>query len=410
MADTTHGQPGKSLAALTDQCVMCGLCLPHCPTYGLDQHEAESPRGRIAVARRLASGQLPVSAETVGHLDRCLACLACEAVCPSQVEYEEILIQTRALLKPSRPPRGRLSRWLADPAILVRLARLGSALRAGYWLPPLARWWPGSSRLRRLAAEMPRTPARVPLPLPLLPAAATGARGRVILFPGCIASVFDHDTLDAARILLGALGHEVAMPTAPVCCGALALHAGDVEAAARSAQATHAVLQACDAETALVCASGCLGSLRDHGMPGSALRIDDVLAFLAVDVRWPQLRFKALPQRVAVHLPCTQMHVGSGKQPLLQLLASIPGLQLLVLPDQPGCCGAAGNYFIEQADHADRLRAQKLDQVARQSADLLLTTNIGCRIFLGNGLRQQGAATPVLHPLALLARQLETRA
>lgn len=406
MADTTHGQPGKSLAALTDQCVMCGLCLPHCPTYGLDQHEAESPRGRIAVARRLASGQLPVSAETVAHLDRCLACLACEAVCPSQVEYEEILIQTRALLKPSRPPGGRLSRWLADPAILVRLARLGSALRAGYWLPPLARCLPGSSRLRRLAAEMPRTPAHVPLPLHSAP--VTADRGRVILFPGCVASVFDRDTLDAARILLGALGHDVAMPTAPVCCGALALHAGEVEAAARSAQATHAALQACDAETVLVCASGCLGSLRDHGMPGSALRIDDVLAFLAADVRWPRLRFKALPQRVAVHLPCTQMHVGSGKQPLLQLLASIPGLQLLVLPDQPGCCGAAGNYFIEQADHADRLRAEKLDQFGRQSADLLLTTNIGCRIFLGNGLRQRDARVAVLHPLTLLARQLET--
>ena len=104
------------------------------------------------------------------------------------------------------------------------------------------------------------------------------------------------------------------------------------------------------------------------------------------------------------------MHVGSGKQPLLQLLASIPGLQLLVLPNQPGCCGAAGNYFIEQADHADRLRAEKLDQFGRQSADLLLTTNIGCRIFLGNGLRQRGARIAVLHPLALLARQLETQA
>lgn len=406
MADTTHGQPDNNLAALTDQCVMCGLCLPHCPTYRLDQHEAESPRGRIALARRLASGQLPASAQTIAHLDHCLACRACEAVCPSQVQYEEILIQTRALLKPLRPTRGRLARWLVDPVILVRLARLGSALRVKRWLPPLARWLPGQSRLRRLAEEMPATPDR--LPGSLSPALIKSDRGRVILFPGCVASVFDRDTLDGAMILLTAIGHEVVTPSETVCCGALALHAGEREAAAGNAQITRAALQDCDSGTVLVSASGCLGSLRDKTLAGSGLRIDDVLSFLAAAEGWKSLRFKPLHQRATLHLPCTQMNVGSGKQPLLQLLSRIPGLELLVLPDQPGCCGAAGSYFIEQADRADRLRAEKLDQVGRHSPDLLLTTNIGCRIFLGNGLRQRDSKIPALHPLALLARQLET--
>lgn len=407
MADTTHGQPDNNLAALTDQCVMCGLCLPHCPTYRLDQHEAESPRGRIALARRLASGQLPASDQTIAHLDHCLACRACEAVCPSQVQYEEILIQTRVLLKPVRPAHGRLARWLDDPAILVRLARLGSALRAEHWVPQLARWLPRRSRLRRLAEEMPATPRRLPEPVSSAPI-TYDRRGRIILFPGCVASVFDRDTLDGARILLTALGHEVVMPTGTVCCGALALHAGERESAARTAQATRVALQACDAATVLVSASGCLGSLRDHTMASSGVQVDDVLAFLAAAEGWRNLRFKALHQRAAVHLPCTQMNVGSGMQPLLQLLARIPALELLVLPDQPGCCGAAGSYFIEQADRADRLRVEKLDQIGRQSPDLLLTTNIGCRIFLGNGLRQRDSMMPVLHPLALLARQLET--
>lgn len=235
----------------------------------------------------------------------------------------------------------------------------------------------------------------------------TSDRGRIILFPGCVASVFDRDTLDGGRILLTALGYEVVMPTEAVCCGALALHAGVREAAAHTAQATRSALQACDAAIVLVSASGCLGSLRDQTMTGSGLRVDDVLAFLAADEGWNTLRFKPLHQRVTLHLPCTQMNVGSGKAPLLQLLMRIPGLELLVLPDQPGCCGAAGSYFIEQAARADRLRAEKLDQVDQQSPDLLLTTNIGCRIFLGNGLRQRDSMIPVLHPLALLARQLE---
>ena len=323
------------------------------------------------------------------------------------MQYEEILIQTRALLKPARPAGGRLARWLADPVTLVRLARLGSALQTQRWLPSLARWLPSQSRLRRLAEEMPSTPRHLPMPVYAAPILSN--RGRIILFPGCVASVFDRDTLDGGRILLTALGYEVVMPHETVCCGALALHAGEREAAARTAEATRASLQACDAATVLVSASGCLGSLRDQTMAGSGLRVDDVLAFLAADEGLGNLRFKPLKQRAALHLPCTQMNVGSGKQPLLQLLMRIPGLELLALPDQPGCCGAAGSYFIEQADLADRLRAEKLDQVDQQSPDLLLTTNIGCRIFLGNGLRQRESVVPVLHPLALLARQLEMK-
>ncbi len=227
------------------------------------------------------------------------------------------------------------------------------------------------------------------------------------MFPGCIASVFDRDTLASGRYLLTALGYQVIVPDQVVCCGALALHAGEREQATRIGQGTREALQACNAPTVLVSASGCLGSLRDHTMRGTGLEVADILGFLAADPHWNDLRLRPLKQRAALHLPCTQMNVGSGSGPVSKLLARIPGLELLHLPDQPGCCGAAGSYFIEQPERADRLRNEKLDQVALQSPDLLLTTNIGCRIFLGNGLRQRDSTIPVLHPLTLLARQLE---
>jgi glycolate oxidase iron-sulfur subunit len=406
MADTTHATTGSSIAALADQCVMCGLCLPHCPTYQLDRHEAESPRGRIAMARQLESGQLPASEATIAHLDHCLGCLSCQAVCPSQVRYDDILIQTRALLAPLRPRSGRVSSWLSRPGLLRRLGALSAAVSAHRWLPGLARVLPGRSPLRRLAAETPKagttaaSSSRAP--------AVDGPRGRVTLFPGCVASVFDRDTLAAGRRLLEALGYTVVMPDKATCCGALALHAGDTRRALATAQATRRTLEACNASTVLVSASGCLGSLRDHSLRGSGLEIADILGFLARDGAIDTLSFLPLTGRAALHLPCTQVNVGDGAAPIRALLGRIPGLEVVELPAQPRCCGAAGRYFIDQPERADRLRADTLDRIAGQSPDWTLTTNIGCRIFLGNGLRQNGSDVPVLHPLTLLAQQLES--
>jgi glycolate oxidase iron-sulfur subunit len=395
----------ERLLALTDQCVMCGLCLPHCPTYRLENTEAESPRGRIALARALALGTLAPTPSALEHLDHCLGCLSCQKVCPSQVNYDAILVHTRAALVDRRPTR--FPRWLRDPRRLTALARLGAIWRSDRWLPRLARRLPAGSLWRRLGETQPD------LPRPLrLPAAhsMTPTRGRIALFRGCVASVYDADTLAAGRRLLEAIGYEVIETAAANCCGALSRHVGEVERAAADAGSTRTALLASGAEVVLVSASGCFGDLRDQVAADTTLRVADIQAFLATDPEFAELTFKPLALRAALHLPCTQVNVVGDVAPIRGLLARIPQLTVLALPEQPRCCGAAGSYFLEQADFADRLRGQKLDQAQALEPDLLLTTNIGCRIHLGNGLRERAVRIPVLHPLALLAQQLENPA
>lgn len=394
------------LIALTDQCVMCGLCQPQCPTYRLDQHESESPRGRIAIARKLADGSLKPTATTLTHLDHCLGCLSCQKVCPSQVQYEQILIRTRALIAPLRQQPSRLHRWLTNPEALRRIALIAANLKADRWLPRLKFLFQANSLAGRLLREMPRIPQRhSPL---ATPRARNQSRGKITLFRGCVATVFDRDTLSAATRLLEAAGYQVLTADKELCCGALALHAGNNEDALEIARATRDALEKSGGTTVLVSASGCLGSLRDQTMAGSTLRVDDIMDFLVREPGFDALRFSTLAKRAALHLPCTQMSVGGGSASIRKLLARIPQLELLSLPEQPRCCGAAGSYFLDHPQRADRLRSEKLDHIATVSPDLLLTSNIGCRLFLGNGLRQRDSVIPVLHPLTLLAQQLET--
>ncbi|MEZ4835305.1 MAG: 4Fe-4S dicluster domain-containing protein, partial [Caldilineaceae bacterium] len=89
---------------LYDTCVRCGLCLQSCPTYTLLDLEASSPRGRIALIRGVGEGRIPVDAPGfLKQMDQCLGCLACQAVCPSGVQYGHLLEAGRAQAKAARP-------------------------------------------------------------------------------------------------------------------------------------------------------------------------------------------------------------------------------------------------------------------------------------------------------------------
>jgi glycolate oxidase iron-sulfur subunit len=391
------------ITRLADQCVKCGLCLPVCPTYAVGRSEAESPRGRIAFAHALAAGQMAATLTMTAHLDHCLVCQSCEIVCPSKVGFGELIVATRALLHESAvAPRSLAEKLLRHPRWLQVLLRIGTlpvlrdVLRsraAGALLRPFG--------LGRWLRELPD--------IPPVGEAAVGARerrGRIGLFRGCVASIADRDVHAGARRLLAALGYEVIVPSC-VCCGASALHAGDIGAADRLAAPTRRAFEAAGIDTMLVSASGCFGALRDRTFRGSSVRVREIHEFLAAEKRFADLMFKPLPRRAALHTPCTQANVARGGTAVRALLGRIPDLDVAAIEGAPGCCGAAGDYFLRHAEIADTLRTGTLDKTLAQSPDLLISSNVGCRIFLDNGLRQRGVAMRVTHPVVLLARQLE---
>ncbi|WP_345476025.1 (Fe-S)-binding protein [Lysobacter panacisoli] len=381
-ASTREPGPTDPLVALADRCVQCGLCLPACPTYGLERNEAESPRGRIALARAWALETLDPTATGDAHLDHCLGCRSCEAVCPAGVKYGALLAAARERQRKRRPAgwRTRLLEGLVTrPALLAAALGLYRTLHAA--LP--SRWRP--------VPRPPRGPVRP---------AAINESSRVALFTGCVAKPYETGVRDAVVRLCGALGVAVAEPNGQGCCGSLHAHAGNNADAARLAERNRTAFAR--AETVLTLASGCHESVSQS--LSSSTRTIDALEFLAERLAQAPdtLRWRTTDETIALHLPCTQRNVVRSVPAMRRLLAAVPGLRVIELDSGFGCCGAAGLQMIEDPERAAQFREPLLRSLDASGATRLLSANIGCRLHLGNG-----TTIPVQHPLEFLAGCLD---
>src|ERR1051325_10490436 len=121
--------------SVVQQCMHCGLCLPTCPTYDATKLERNSPRGRIALMRAIADGQLEATPAFGEEMYFCLGCLACMTACPAGVKYAELFEHARAEAEESgvlaSPKRNLIRlftlRWLFMD--LSRLQLLGKAMQ-----------------------------------------------------------------------------------------------------------------------------------------------------------------------------------------------------------------------------------------------------------------------------------------
>lgn len=369
------------LVALADRCVQCGLCLPVCPTYRHDRLEAESPRGRIALVRAWALETIEPTPTGDAHLDHCLACRSCEAVCPAGVKYGELLITARGRQRERRGAgmRPRLVELFSARPVL--LAGLLAAYRWGYrWLPQGLRALPRPPVTARSQAVTRESP----------PASA-----RVALFVGCVAAPYETALRRAVVRLCAALDVDAVEPEGQACCGALHAHSGNTAGAQRLAARNRRALMS--AGTVLTLASGC------HESVSTALGdgVDTVDAIAYIEAHADALRWRECRERIALHLPCTQRNVVQSVDALRRLLARVPGLVVIELDAGFGCCGAAGMQMLTDPARADDYRRPLLAQFESADATRLLSANIGCRLHFAN------AGCVVQHPLEFLAGLLD---
>lgn len=371
----------------SDRCVMCGMCIPQCPTYQLYRSENESPRGRIALLRAHNQGLLKADGALLNSINHCLYCGACEGICPATVPYLTLMDKGRERLWPSQPIFWRLKQrllfWLTDsPRRFYYLMRIASFTLPWHWLVRF--------QGKRLIID--------PVPGPI-----TATRGKVVLLQGCANAALDPALHSASQRILQTLGFEVLKLPQEACCGALAQHSGAHDTAIHQAvrnlqQLPDTVLQAI-----LHPASACSKQLQAYDQllgASNKLRFaelsEDISQFILRQdwpAAWP---FKQQSLRVLLHIPCSQREQGDA---LHAFLAGLPGLHVDRLSSGTGCCGAAGSYMLNYPATAQQLREKILAEGDRyQDYDYLVSGNIGCQLHLQQGL----ADLKVIHPLMLL--------
>ena len=390
---------------LLSDCVHCGFCLPTCPTWQLWGEEMDSPRGRIYLMEGLVDGTLALTPKVQQHFDRCLGCMACVTACPSGVQYDRLIEQTRAYVE----ERGRRSlgeRVLRTTVFGVfpypRRTRIALALE------PLGRRLPLPRPLPpRLAGAPPwRSAERPPETTP----AAGGARARVGLVTGCVQRVVFGDVNAATVRVLAADGYEVAAPHRQGCCGALSVHGGRLRDGLRRARRLIAAFERARVDVVVSNAAGCGSNLRDYGhlLADDPAWAERAAAFSA-KVRdaselltEPRAERRPLELSLAFQDSCHLLHAQRVREAPRVLLQAIPGLELREPAEQEICCGSAGIYNLVQPGPAADLGRRKAANVAATGADAYASANPGCLIQVTSHLRRAGAPRPAFHPVELL--------
>ncbi|QMU61698.1 MAG: 4Fe-4S dicluster domain-containing protein [Gammaproteobacteria bacterium] len=393
----------QEIITAADQCVLCGLCLPHCPTYAIAKTEPESPRGRIALVRALYEEQLDASESISSHLDHCLTCMSCERVCPANVDYEKIIDAGRAITRKQRNSLTQSLLLFILSSISVRkITKMCISIFQSLGLYGLF----SSIRLFNLLPE-----TSISIPNNNIDSSSSGPK--VAIINSCAADLINDQTIKSAALILSKLGCNVIPQKQTQCCGALHQHTGNLKTAESLREDFLHSLETQKLDHVVSLATGCGAQIKrysnfDESPSTNDLvnKLIDVNDLVLQQLNINDLTFKPLAEIVYLHKPCSQQQITNDPKAVERLLQFIPDIEIIHFEDQLACCGAGGMNTITEEKIADQLIENKIHEIKSSSANYLVSSNIGCVLHLHSQLKRKNIDTQVCHPITLLAQQM----
>ncbi|MFK5947654.1 MAG: glycolate oxidase subunit GlcF [Methylococcales bacterium] len=386
---------GCEADAIIRSCVHCGFCTATCPTYQLLGDELDSPRGRIYLIKQMLEGKT-VTTKTQIHLDRCLSCRACETTCPSGVEYGRLLDIGRVFVNKQvkRSPSIRLKRY-ALRKILPYANRFSVLIKLAHWLKPLLPL--------EIKQQIPKKQKSHLWP-------KQNQSRKMLVLQGCAQSVVTPNTNRATANILNKLSIELIAVKEAGCCGAVSHHLSAEQEALdfmrHNIDAWWPMIEQ-GIEAIVVTASGCGVMVKDYAQllkhdPDYADKAKQV-SVLAKDIseilraeNLTKAHFNVPASKVVFQSPCSLQH-GLQLNGVVESLLKQYGFTLTAVENAHLCCGSAGTYSILEKELSQQLLNNKLSALQKNSAEIILTANIGCQLHL-----QSQSNIPVKHWIELL--------
>ncbi len=405
-----------AIADSVKDCLRCGKCKPVCSTHVPRANLLYSPRNKILATSLLVEAFLYEEQTRRGvsikHwqefedvADHCTVCHKCESPCPVKIDFGDVTMNMRNLLRKMGKKTFRPGNALAmtmlnatnpDTIKFMRSAMVDVGFKAQRvavdLLRKVARKQTGKPPAtvgtapvkeqvihfinKKLPGGLPKKTARALLDIenkdyvPIIrnPATTTAETEAVFYFPGCGSERLFSQVGLATQAMLWHAGVQTVLPPGYLCCGYPQRGSGQFDKAEKMITDNRVLfhrvantLNYLDIKTVVVSCGTCYDQLQGYEFgkifPGS--RIIDIHEYLLE--KGIQLQGKGA---YLYHEPC---HNPMKQQDSLKTVKALVGEQVL---KSDRCCGESGTLGVTRPDVSTQVRFRKEEEIRKGEAKL----------------------------------------
>ncbi len=410
----------KDFEKVIRECVKCGVCQAHCPTYQVSKREGAVARGKIALAAALLDGEVGLEEQLQRDISMCLMCGSCVNKCPNKVPTNEIVGAIRREITDNQGlsliGKG-VSTLLGSKALMKTLSKSGAILS-----PLVLKKVPETSGLR-LRFPTPimkdRTVPKIAFRnlFDRVPEFIEGRPDKPVVgfFAGCSITYAYPEIGEMMVSILQRMGYSIFIPRSQQCCGIPALSSGNGNLVEQLAETNVSAFAKREVQHIITACGSCNGGIGEYYQTMKADyddftdKVIDFSVFLKKEGLFEELAgLEKWPERVKVtyHDPCHLKSQGITKEPR-ELLQSLPNVEFVEMESASTCCGLGGTFSVYHYEVSKAIGARKVPGLKESGAELIATACPGCIMQLQDIINHADLKVRAVHILELIAEALK---
>lgn len=379
-----------------ENCAMCGMCLNHCPTYKINNNESESPRGRISIIHGMNESMLEPSHAALKHINSCTLCMACESICPAKVDFYSLMTNARNKYFKNQNFLFRLrtnliSIFLTNHLLKKLMSLVIIFFNRKFFLSfnnnifKFMNYVQDYKKIDKIKSY-------------------SETEETIGIFLGCATDLFQKRVSNDLVNILNKNNVSTELLTDIKCCGSLDYNSGRIEKGIKYNKETINKFNNKKYETVIGYASGCSAFINKSKVKTN---YQDATSFVLNLLETNKKNnFRILKKNICVHKPCTTKLADINFQKLINILKTIPGINIFTFEDEY-CCGAGAQNLIHNPDNSRKIIDPKIEFLNNNNIDSLLTYNVGCSLNFINSINQShNKNVQVVHPITFLNNML----